>query len=220
MKWIPFLLVASFFAVSPLAKAGLSAKDAPKDDPKLPRVLLIGDSISIDYTTYVRQALNGKVNLHRTRENAGSTTNGLANLKSWLGKDKWDLIYFNFGLHDLRSVGEKGHVASLEEYEKNLEQIVEGLKKTGAKLIWASTTPVPNGKVTPPRRSEDVPLYNAAAKKVMDKNGVQVHDLYSLALPNLEKWQLKNNVHFKVEGYEAIGSEVAKRIDAALKSAK
>ncbi len=218
MKWIPFLLFVGVAAMAPATlHAGISPKTAPKDDPKLPRVLLIGDSISIDYTTYVRQALNGKVNLHRTRDNAGSTTNGLARLTEWLGDGKWNVIYFNFGLHDLKLVGENGHVASLEEYEKNLDQIVQALKKTGAKLIWASTTPVPNAKVTPPRRSEDVPLYNAVAKKVMDKNGVSVHDLYAFALPTLSKFQVKNNVHFNVEGYEALGKEVANRIESALK---
>src|SRR5512137_2492523 len=35
------------------------------DDPKLPRVLLIGDSISIGYTLPVRKLLAGKANVHR-----------------------------------------------------------------------------------------------------------------------------------------------------------
>src|SRR5215831_15553891 len=55
------------------------------DDPKLPRVLLIGDSISIGYTLDTRQALAGKANVHRIPTNGGPTTNGLANLDAWLG---------------------------------------------------------------------------------------------------------------------------------------
>src|SRR5215212_9456507 len=48
------------------------------DDPKLPRVLLIGDSISIGYTLPVRKQLKGTANVHRIPENGGPTTNGVA----------------------------------------------------------------------------------------------------------------------------------------------
>src|SRR5690349_3471397 len=102
-----------------------------KDDPALPRVLLIGDSISIGYTVPVRDALKGKANVHRPATNCGPTERGLANLEKWLGDGKWDVIHFNFGLHDLKYVDDagkntapdKGHqLAAPEQYEKNLEQ--------------------------------------------------------------------------------------------------
>jgi tRNA(Glu) U13 pseudouridine synthase TruD len=35
---------------------------------------------------------------------------------------------------------------SLADYEKNLHTLVARLKKTGATLVWASTTPVPDGE--------------------------------------------------------------------------
>ena len=73
-----------------------------EDDPNLPRVLLIGDSISIGYTAPVREFLKGKANVHRIPTNGGPTTNGLANLDKWLGTSKWDVIHFNWGLHDLK----------------------------------------------------------------------------------------------------------------------
>ena len=73
-----------------------------KDDPKLPRVLLVGDSISIGYTLPTRDFLKGKANLHRIPTNGGPTTRGLANIDAWLGKSKWDIIHFNWGLHDLK----------------------------------------------------------------------------------------------------------------------
>ena len=74
------------------------------DDPRLPRVLLVGDSISIGYTLPVRNLLQGKANVHRIPENGGPTTNGLAKLSAWLGNGKWDVIHFNFGLHDLKLI--------------------------------------------------------------------------------------------------------------------
>ena len=69
-----------------------------QDVPGLPRMLLIGDSISIGYTLPVRERLAGKANVHRIPENGGPTTNGLARLDAWLGTQRWDVIHFNWGL--------------------------------------------------------------------------------------------------------------------------
>src|SRR5436305_496918 len=65
-----------------------------QDDPVLPRVLLIGDSISIGYTVPTRKLLQGKANVHRIPENGGPTSNGLAKLDKWLGDGKWEVIHF------------------------------------------------------------------------------------------------------------------------------
>ena len=51
------------------------------DNPELPRVLLIGDSISIGYTVPVRNALAGKANVHRIPENGADTVNGLKRMR-------------------------------------------------------------------------------------------------------------------------------------------
>src|SRR3954470_7031794 len=66
--------------------AGTSnAWDFVQDDPKLPRVLLIGDSVSRGYTQAVRKALAGQANVHRAPANCGPTASGLKNLDVWLG---------------------------------------------------------------------------------------------------------------------------------------
>src|SRR5690349_5848626 len=72
------------------------------DQPGLPRVLIIGDSISMGYTLPVRTLLAGKANVHRIAENGGPTSNGVEKLSAWLGSGHWDVIHFNFGLHDLK----------------------------------------------------------------------------------------------------------------------
>lgn len=114
-----------------------NAWDYVKDDPALPRVLLIGDSISRGYTLAVRKALAGKANVHRAPENCGPAANGLRKLDIWLGQGKWDLIHFNFGIHD--------RATPPEVYEQRLEALVGRLQKTGARLMWASSTPLPAG---------------------------------------------------------------------------
>lgn len=209
----PLLLLLALAALAQDKKDPAFAPVA--DDPKLPRVLLIGDSISIGYTLPVRKLLEGKANVHRIPENGGPTSNGTAKIEKWLGDGKWDVIHFNWGLHDLKLV-DGSHQVPIEDYEKNLRALVKRLKATDAKLVWAATTPVPEEKTRPPRRAEDVPRYNDVAKKIMDENGVAIDDLYAFALPKLKEIQLPANVHYTPKGYEALAGEAAKSIGAAL----
>src|SRR5438270_1565554 len=127
-------LVSATFAQKPAAKKPDASMAAITDEPGLPRVLLIGDSISIGYTIPTRELLKGKVNLHRIPTNGGSTKDGLANIDKWLGKGKWDVIHFNWGLHDLKHWKDgkmdisAPQVSTTEEYEKNLRELVKRLK--------------------------------------------------------------------------------------------
>jgi acyl-CoA thioesterase-1 len=187
-----------------------------KDDPSLPRVLLIGDSISIGYTLPTRKALAGKANVHRLPENCGSTQKGILSIDDWLGSGTWDVIHFNWGLHDVKYI-EGRFPTPIEQYEANLRQLVERLKKTNARLIWCSTTPVPNAELSPPRKNKDVLAYNAVALDVMRERGVAINDLYGFALPRLTKIQRPRNVHFLPEGYDRLADQVATSILAALK---
>ena len=150
----------------------------------------------------------------------------MQNLDAWLGDKKWDVIHFNFGLHDLVYMGPDGarlvdpalpgahHQVSLADYEKNLEQIVAKLKATGAKLIWCNTTPVAPG--TPGRKSDESVLFNEAAARVMKAAGVPTNDLYSHAKAKLAEVQLPQNVHFTPEGSKYLAEKVAAEIEQAL----
>ena len=189
----------------------------------LPRILIIGDSISIGYTREVRQHFAGRANVHRPPDNCGPTVFGLEQIDGWLGAGRWDVIYFNFGLHDLKFLDAKGNyivpgpqdrpLASPVQYEANLRQIVDRLRRTGARLIFATTTPVPAGTVGRVEGSELA--YNAAATAVMRENGVTVDDLHAFALarPQLRR---PKNVHFTLEGWVALADHVAATIDTVL----
>ena len=192
------------------------------DDPKLPRVLLIGDSISIGYTLPVRELLKGKANVHRVPINAGPTFEGLKNIDSWMGSTKWDVIHFNFGMGDLKDMRTDKEIAEgkpgrrqvmPDRYEANLREFVAKAKKSGAKLIWCSTTPVPEGAEG---RVPDEVKYNAIAARVMTEEGVAIDDLYSFALPRLEQIQIPRNVHFTPEGSRVLAGKVADSILASL----
>jgi len=187
------------------------------DEPGLPRVLIIGDSVSMGYTVPTRTLLKGKANVHRPATNCSSTGNALHYLKDWLGDKKWDAIHFNLGLHDAKQLPEGIRHADLDVYEKNLREIVAQLKATGAKLIWATTTPVPNGGVlAKDRRFDSVDKYNAVAKKVMNENGVAINDLNTAITPHLETMQKKMDVHYTPEGSEFLAEQVAASIATQL----
>ena len=204
--------------VAPKAKA--KAPDpamAPiKDVAGLPRLLLIGDSISIGYTLPVRKLLDGKANVHRIPTNGGPTSNGTANIAKWLGDGKWDVIHFNFGLHDLKIMEGGKRQVEPADYERNLRTLVTELRKTGAKLIFATTTPVPEGKLNPPRAFGDVAIYNQIALKVMSEQGVAIDDLNAAITPDLAKLQRPHDVHYTPEGYEALAQAVVKSLQKEL----
>jgi len=214
------LLIASIFAFGQVNDfSPQSPAFAPViDNPELPRVLLIGDSISIGYTVPVRNALAGRANVHRIPENGADTVNGLKKIDSWLGDSRWDVIHFNWGLHDLKIAPEGGRQVPIEIYEKNLAALVDRLRMTGAQLVWATTTPVPEGKQNPPREASDAPKYNAAARRVIEARAVIIDDLYAATLPRLAEIQLPGNVHFNNAGWELLGAKVATAIGAVLDS--
>ncbi len=203
-----------------------SAFANPQDNPELPNVLLIGDSISIGYTLSVRKELKDKADVYRISTNGRHTEFGLANIEKWLGKlgnKEFDVIHFNWGLWDIcyrnpeaTTQGKRDKVhgtltTTPEDYKKNLESIVERLQKTGAKLIWCATTPVPENEIG--RKVGDEVKYNLIAEAIMLKEGVAINDLHTYAnqsLPTIQK--LNGDVHFTSEGSAYLAKQVVKTI--------
>jgi len=224
-RQIVFCLATLFATVVRLPAADAAkAKPAPDpalapitDVPGLPRVLLIGDSISIGYTLPVRAALAGKANVHRPPGNCSSTGYTLSKLDEWLGRGKWDVIHFNWGLHDAKLPPDGVRHAPPDVYEKNLRQLVTRLKATGATLIWATTTPVPmGGNLAPNRRFDSVDKYNAIAAKVMAEFGVATNELNATIAPHVAQVGRPNDVHFTAEGSALLGQVVAAAVAAQL----
>ncbi len=204
---------------APKVKQPNPAMDPITDVPGLPRVLLIGDSISIGYTVPVRKLLEGKANVHRIPQNGGPTKNGVAHIERWLGTGKWDVIHFNWGIHDLKYMPDGKRQVEPADYEKNLRALVTRMQATGARLIWASTTPIPEGELNPPRRFGQVGEYNAIAARVMKEMGVPMDDLNGWITPELARLQNPKDVHFNAAGSERLAKQVAGEIEKALTQA-
>lgn len=200
---------------------------AVQDDQPRPRILILGDSISIGYTPFVRQQLEPFAEVIRPArdgkpENCSGTTHATAHLDRWLTEaGTVDLVFFNFGLHDLKrvdpSTGESSsqpgnpRQAEPEVYRRQLASIVERLKATRARLVLVTTTPVPPGCVNPWRDTGDPLHYNAIARNVAEQNGIGILDLYAPAAGNLPEWQRPANVHFFPAGSEGLAKLISAR---------
>lgn len=200
------------------------------DDPKLPRVLSVGDSISMNYEQEARKALQGVANYHRIEDNCWSTFRGMTFISYWMGDYKkkglhWDVIHFNSGLHDMKKKKLDGEYAvPLDVYKKNLRKEIEIMKQSGAKLIFCTTTPVQNDSGSPryAYRSKGAEKdFNKAALEVLkDYPEIQVNDLAKAIdeSPVFDKWRKGRDVHFyKGHEKEFLGKKVAEAVTMALK---
>jgi len=207
--------------------------NAKKTD--IPKVLIIGDSISLGYTPIVADILKGQVEVKHCKggrkvgSNAGATDRGIEYLDLYIGDEKWDVIHFNWGLWDIcyRHPGAKpygnrdkvnGAISTpLDQYVKNIEQLVIRLKKTGAKLIWASTTRVPKGEAG--RFVGDEIKYNQAASYIMKRYGVEINDLHALSSSfDASLSKLSGDVHYKQAGSTKLARQVAASILRVIKA--
>lgn len=193
----------------------------------LPRVLLLGDSISMGYTLPVRRRLEGVANVHRPLENCGDTARGIERIERWLGEGRWAVIHFNFGLHDLKFLDAKGtyvdpakgkQVATPMQYADQLRRLVARLKRAGAQVIFATTTPVPPSSLGRVAGGEAV--YNAAATAIMAEEGIPVNDLHRLMAEDRPVWQRPANVHYTDAGYDRMAEAVTASMLNALRTAK
>src|SRR5579862_8439593 len=111
------------------------------NETNLPRVLLIGDSIARDYYPEVEKQLAGKAFVARlatSRFVADPVL--LKEIELVLSDSQFDIVLFNNGMH--------GWQHTETEYQNGLPQFIKAIRTHApkAKLIWASTTPLRDGK--------------------------------------------------------------------------
>lgn len=182
-----------------------------------PNVLILGDSISIGYTPVIAQIMDGEANIYRPELNCSSSVVYLEHLSEWMDGQKWDVIHFNCGLHDInrnnnKTIKREGkRRVTINEYIENLRIITDMIIDVSDTAIWANTTPIPPEAVW--RRVGDEVEYNKAAAKIMQEKGVAINDLYSFILPYTPGCHpALDNVHFTDFGYRKLGELIAEAI--------
>lgn len=200
-----------------------SAADIQPATPR-PKVLIIGDSISIGFMGPLQAMVQDRWILQHNPGNARYTRYGLDHIDQWLGSESWDVIHFNWGLWDLcyrhPDSGNQGHrdkingilTTSLQDYESHLRSLVARLNSTGARLVWASTTPVPEGESG--RFAGDEIAYNRVAAQVMHEFHIPINDLHSKIYTQFaELSRGPGDVHFSDHGNKILAGMVYEAID-------
>jgi len=199
--------------------------------------LMIGDSISQGMFKYVKANLTSASAGYEVTHNPGNANSvnwGNHCLDCWTRSvdatpRKWDVISFNFGLHDLGYDTER---LSLDQYGVLLADItnrlVELQERDGTKLLWVTTTPVPTVPVydadgpcnttksclNPPRYDDDVVLFNKKAQQVISDLKISTLDLYEFVIEkcggrgyaHCDGFQLPENVHYTTAGWQALST--------------
>jgi len=192
----------------------------------LPTVVLLGDSIRINYQATVTAQLAGQASVWTPSENGAHTAFTLAHLKGWLQDRNPSVVHINVGLHDLflnAKTGEPRH--SLQVYDKNLRAIFVKLRElTDAEILFALTTDVDEqrqaasatyGRVV--RRHADVRTYNARAREIAKQFQIRVNDLpAAMRSAGIRRMLAQDGIHLSEAGKRVLGQQVARQVRAEL----
>src|SRR5579859_5028670 len=184
------------------------------NETNLPRILLIGDSITRAYYPGVESRLSGKAYVARlTTSRFISDPVLLQEIAVVLDNTKFDIIHFNNGMH--------GWQHSEAEYRKAFPAFLATIKThaSNAKLIWANTTALKESKKMPPENQtqasdERIEARNAIALEFVKPAGIPVDDLNTVGKGHPEYHS--DNVHFNNQGITLQAAQVAAHLEKML----
>ncbi len=187
---------------------------------KLPRVLLLGDSIRLSYQPIVADLLKGWAEVIGPDENCQFSLYTLASLERWIDElGKPDIIHWNNGIHDAGyNPDREPSQVPIEFYNSALNLTLERLRKLTPYIIWATSTPIHKDK---PFRNdewswhnEEIEKYNRIAIQVMNVNNIPINDLHSLVSKNTDEYLCEDQIHLSETGQMACAEAVSRAIIA------
>lgn len=186
--------------------ANIWVVDADKTD--LPRVLMIGDSITMGYFDGVENRLRGKAACARLSTSKCICDPAfLPEVELLLKNYSFAVIHFNNGLH--------GYGYDNKQYAGAFAGLLKTFKKYApqAKLIWASSTPERDpGDLSKFRETNKIVTErNALAARFMQEHTIPLNDLYALAVEHPEFYG-GDGIHFNEKGRDAQAEQVAEII--------
>ena len=133
--------------------ASVPGQEQPKSET--PRVLLIGDVSWNNHFQNAQKALKTKATVVRSPLGYLSTGASLTRIDELLQDQRWDLVCINFGLSDLmyrdprskrvRAMSPRAggvQITRVEDYSKNLANLVARLRKSSSRVLWLTTMPL------------------------------------------------------------------------------
>ena len=200
-------------------------------DPKLPRILVVGNSISMGYRKYITEHFKGKAYIDYWVGGSWIDPNSVrgknsAVKRAWrgvLGNGPYDVITWNAMTLHMWWPPER---CPEETLAPNMTEVVEYLKVMApkTKVIWVRGTParenLSDGTPTLNNpRNNIIVRYNRIVDEVMKKHGIPEVDLYAIAenqLHTVTKGSV-DLVHWKPEVYQIMAQEIIKEIEKYLK---
>lgn len=183
------------------------------DDTTLPRVLLIGDSISVGYGPPVTAALAERYHVDRMSTSHALGDGLLAQQTRMMLTDRvYAAVHFNNGLH--------GWHLDAAEYRQGLADWLAQIGELAgdAKLVWAASTPITvtdDPATLHPDNNPVVLARNAIAAEVMASAGVPINDLYAAVIGRAEL-RSPDGYHYLAAGYDVLGEAVTQALRSRL----
>lgn len=176
----------------------------PHPDPKLPNVLLIGDSLSRNYFPEVTKDLAGVANVYLM---ASSTSIGDPRLPRQIREFAamehvpFRIVHFNNGMHGW-DYTEAQFKAAFPEFLHTVRSLVA----SDNDLIWATITPV-RPKAFNGATNERIDARNAIANTFITAAHIPIDDQHALMMQHRNLYQ--DTVHFNEAGSKLMGDQVA-----------
>jgi len=200
------------------------------EDARLPRVLIIGDSISGHYLERLRLLMEGKANIvgeswwserrpgwvgvgpRFYRADWAAKGDDLAGYLKESGP--WDVVHFNNGIHNFASA----KPGAEKPYAEQLRTIVETIRASGAVCLFANSTGTvaDNTIANAPNYLTNCKAFNAAAEAVMQDMGVPVTDIYGLIQPRIKELISRDLIHTNAEADQMMAELIADRLEETI----
>ena len=214
-------------ALNPGVKRRGPARSDFVEDPRLPRILILGDSITSHYFYGVRDQLRSRANVlgeAGTEKGAWVDTARFYradwasrgdDLKNFLAeRGPFDIVHFNNGIHNFARAKPGDEVP----YAEQLRKVVATIRASGAVCLFANSTGTIGDNKIPnsPNYLTNCKAFNAAAEKVMAELGVPVTDIFGATQPRIEELISQDLVHFKGEAGAIMAAAIVARLHETL----
>ena len=177
---------------------------------------------SIRQARFLRQKSAGRWAIHSPDENCQFAQYALRHVHQWAEHcpaPAIELVIFNCGLWDVLRMFGDDPLTPPDVYTLMLTRLNRRLRLLfpQAKLLFLTSTPTLEDLYTGPclRKNADIRQYNALAQAVMERDGVAVLDLYTVAACFPESWW-DDHVHFTAEGAQALAETICTAAEAVL----